>query len=51
MPDIKTAIKREKNQARLSPSEREQARARLKAIAGSESIKAGFGGAIYGYAA
>ena len=38
MPDIKTVIKREKNQARLSPSEREQARARLKTIADKADI-------------
>lgn len=38
MPNIKTASKREKNQARLSPSEREQARARLKSIADKADV-------------
>ena len=38
MPDIKTASKREKNQARLAASEREQTRAKLKTIADKADV-------------
>ena len=38
MPDIKTASKREKNQARLAASEREQTRTMLKTIADKADI-------------